>query len=67
MSFEGFMVEFLIKPRDCNLELAFIYCVKCGQSATRGGDYMRNVCTEIRCPTCGNHAIRNLEGPRNEG
>lgn len=62
MSFEGFIVEYLIKPRGSRLELAMLYCEECGQSAPRDGDYMRNVCTEIRCPTCGNHAVRSSEG-----
>lgn len=59
--FEGFLVEYLIPPSDSAIPLAFIYCEECGTKAPRDADYMRDVCTEIRCNTCGNHAVRRTE------
>lgn len=58
MEFEGFIVEYLIPPRHSNIPMAFIYCQNCGAKAPREADYMRDVCTEISCPTCGNHSVR---------
>ena len=61
MSFEGFIVEYLIPPREqLESSLAFIYCKECGANAPRDAKYMREVCTEIKCPKCGNHASRTL-------
>jgi len=66
MSFEGFIVEYLIPPKE-RLEsiTAWLYCKKCGADAPRDASYMRDVCTEIKCPTCGNHAVKSSEFKEN--
>ena len=62
MSFEGFIVEYLLPPKGrLKSQLAILHCLKCGAQAPREADYMREVCTEIRCPHCGNHAVRTSE------
>lgn len=59
--FEGFIVDHWIPESGQSIRLTMIHCKKCGAKAPRETKYMVEVCTEIRCPTCGNHAVRSSE------
>lgn len=60
--FEGFIVDHWIPESDSAIPLTMIHCKECGAKAPRNTNYMRDICTEISCPTCGNHAVRKSGG-----